>query len=158
MHAKTFEIVPFDRKYSAEVVGFWRESKERALGQPEKHSFENHIEFLENHLSPEYKVLVAVDPTNYGAVGMIAYNSEEVGQLYIHPNFQGMGIGTQLLNIAKEGSNGSLWLFTFEINVGAQKFYERHGFKVIGRGYENEETLPDIKYKWVRSESKISND
>jgi hypothetical protein len=51
--------------------------------------------------------------------------------------------------MAKELSPGKLQLFTFEINKNAQTFYAKHNFKVIGRGFENEENLPDIKYEWI---------
>ncbi len=42
-----------------------------------------------------------------------------------------------------------LTLYTFEVNENAQRFYEKHGFKVIGKGHENEENLPDIQYEWI---------
>ncbi|MGD7018473.1 GNAT family N-acetyltransferase, partial [Bacillus altitudinis] len=66
--------------------------------------------------------------------------------------YQGMGIGTALLSRAKEQSSGRLTLYTFEINKNAQRFYEKHGFNIIGRGYENEEYLPDILYEWERED------
>lgn len=81
-------------------------------------------------------------------VGIVAFNSDELNQLYVANDQQGKGIGEILLNLAKEHSGGSLFLYTFEINKKAQRFYEKHGFVEIGRGYENEENLPDIKYEW----------
>lgn len=81
-------------------------------------------------------------------VGVIAYNDGEISQLYIHIEYQGMGIGRMLLDRAKVQSSGKLSLYTFEVNKNAQQFYEKHGFKIIGRGHENEENLPDIQYEW----------
>ncbi|MDF2854712.1 MAG: family N-acetyltransferase, partial [Neobacillus sp.] len=81
-------------------------------------------------------------------VGMIAYNDREISQLYIHIGYQGIGIGQTLLEKAKAQSSGRLTLYTFEVNKNAQQFYEKHGFEIIGRGYENEENLPDILYEW----------
>ncbi|MCF8469656.1 MAG: hypothetical protein K9G30_02600 [Parvibaculum sp.] len=42
----------------------------------------------------------------------------------------------------------SLW--TFQANLGARRFYERHGLNEARRtgGTENEEKLPDILYEW----------
>ncbi len=54
-----------------------------------------------------------------------------------------------LLNWAKQQSAGSLWLHTFEVSIGAQAFYERHCFRVVGRGVEPQWRLDDIKYVWV---------
>ncbi|WP_374978376.1 GNAT family N-acetyltransferase [Neobacillus driksii] len=124
----------------------WRNSKEAALGQKEIHSFDSHVDFLNQILAKQYQVdLVLMDEM---VVGMIAYNEGEISQLYIHIDFQGNGIGQALLARAKEQSAGRLILYTFEVNKKAQRFYEKHGFMIIGRGYENEEDLPDILYEW----------
>ena len=83
--------------------------------------------------------------------GMIAYNDREISQLYIHIEHHGNGIGRMLLDRAKAQSSGKLTLYTFEVNKHAQQFYEKQGFKVISRGHENEENLPDIQYEWKSS-------
>jgi ribosomal protein S18 acetylase RimI-like enzyme len=125
----------------------WRDSKERAIGQKEIHSFENHLHFLNHILTKQYQIdLALVDDK---VVGMIAYNEREISQLYIHIGYQGIGIGKTLLEKVKEQSSGRLTLYTFEVNKNAQRFYEKHGFKIIGRGQENEENLPDIQYEWI---------
>ncbi|WP_438503636.1 GNAT family N-acetyltransferase [Ectobacillus ponti] len=126
----------------------WRDSKERAIGQKEIHSFENHVQFLKHILPEQHQIDLAL--LDGKVVGMIAYNEKEVSQLYIHVDCQGMGIGQALLDKAKEQSSGRLTLYTFEVNQNAQRFYEKHGFRVIGRGYENEENLPDLLYEWRR--------
>jgi ribosomal protein S18 acetylase RimI-like enzyme len=125
----------------------WRDSKEKAIEKKETHSFENHIYFL-NHLLPtQYKIELAL--IGEQVVGMIAYSDNEINQLYIHVDYQGMEIGQILLDKAKKQSIGRLTLHTFETNKIAQRFYEKNGFKIVGRGCENEEKLPDIKYEWV---------
>ena len=146
MTQRTFIIKPYDLELAEQTVAMWRDSKEQAIGQKEMHSFDDHVYFL-NHILPEqYQIDVAM--INETVVGMMAYNDSEISQLYIHLNYQGFGIGQTLLNRAKAQSNGKLTLYTFEVNEKAQRFYEKHGFKVIGRGHENEENLPDILYEW----------
>ncbi|KAA0546305.1 GNAT family N-acetyltransferase [Bacillus sp. BGMRC 2118] len=139
-------ITRYSPSFAKQTVEMWRESKERAIGQKEIHSIENHINFLNHILAEQYQIDLAI--LNNRVVGMIAYNEREISQLYIHTDYQGLGIGQTLLNRVKDQSCGQLTLYTFEVNVNAQKFYEKNGFKVIGRGYENEENLPDIKYEW----------
>ncbi|WP_420490390.1 GNAT family N-acetyltransferase [Neobacillus niacini] len=124
----------------------WRNSKEAALGQKEIHSFGTHVDFLNQILVEKYQVDLAL--IDEKVVGIIAYNKKEISQLYIHIDYQGIGIGQKLLARAKEQSTGRLTLFTFEVNKKAQRFYEKHGFKIVGKGYENEEGLPDILYEW----------
>lgn len=140
-------IFQYEPKYAEQTVTMWRASKELAIGQKEIHSYEEHVYFLNHILPKQYRIDLALLDEN--VAGMIAYNECEISQLYIHKDYQGMGIGQRLLNKAKAQSSGRLSLFTFEINKKAQRFYEKHGFKIVGRGHENEENLPDIQYEWV---------
>ena len=41
-----------------------------------------------------------------------------------------------------------LSLYTFVRNVRACRFYERHGFVVVARGFEPTWQLEDVKYHW----------
>lgn len=145
-------IVQYDPKFAEQTVKMWRNSKERAIGQEESHSFKSHLYFLNSILPELYQIELALIKER--VVGMIAYNETEISQLYIHVDYQGIGIGETLLNRAKAQSNGKLTLNTFEVNKNAQRFYEKNGFKIIGRGYENEEKLPDMRYEWNMSERK----
>lgn len=143
----TIEIIPYNSAYAEDAVRMWRESKERAIGQKELHSFDDHVFFLNNILKRDNEIYIAADHNK--VVGIIAFNANEINQLYIHNDYQGKGLGKRLLDMAKANSKGSLVLYTFEVNRKAQQFYERNGFKIIGRGHENEENLDDIKYEWL---------
>ncbi|MBO0962335.1 GNAT family N-acetyltransferase [Neobacillus sp. MM2021_6] len=147
MNQTKFILTQYNPMYTEQTVKMWRDSKERAIGQKEIHSFENHQYFLNNILPKQYQIDLALMDDK--VVGMIAYNDREINQLYIHIDYQGIGIGQTLLDKVKEHSSGGLTLYTFEVNETAQRFYEKNGFKIIDRGHENEENLPDIKYEWI---------
>lgn len=150
MHKSEFEVVPYESKYANQTVEMWRNSKEQALGQKEVHSFDNHVYFL-NHILPEkYQIEIVLHGGQ--VVGIIAFNKNEISQLYVHIGYQRKGIGHILLDRAKKQSSGRLTLYTFEINRKAQRFYEKHGFKVIAKGHENEENLPDLLYEWTKED------
>jgi ribosomal protein S18 acetylase RimI-like enzyme len=140
-------ITQYNSKYAEQTVKMWRDSKEQAIGQKEIHSFENHVYFLNTILPKQFQINLALIDDK--VVGMIAFNETEISQLYIHTDYQGMGIGQTLLDKVKVISRGRLTLYTFEVNENAQRFYEKNGFKIIGRGHENEENLPDIQYEWI---------
>nr|WP_028610026.1 GNAT family N-acetyltransferase [Paenibacillus harenae] len=147
MNQQEIKIIPYHSMYAEQTVEMWRGSKEKAIGKKETHSFENHVYFL-NHILPEqFQIEIALIGDK--VAGMIAYNKKEISQLYIHNEYQGIGIGRRLLDRAKKQSIGRLTLYTFEVNKNARRFYEKHGFSIIGRGYENEENLPDIEYEWI---------
>ena len=75
----------------------WRASKEAAIGQKEIHSFENHVNFLKNHLAKTCKIYLALGKATSDVWGIMAINGTELEQLYIHLEHQGKGIGTALL-------------------------------------------------------------
>ena len=147
MNSHNLIITQYHPKYAEQTVSMWRESKEKAIGQKEGHSFENHIYFLNNILPENYQIdIVLIDDK---VVGMIAYNDREISQLYIHIDYQGFGMGQILLDNAKELSSGKLTLYTFEVNENARRFYEKNGFRIRSKGHENEENLTDILYEWT---------
>ena len=75
-----------------------------------------------------------------------------IEQLYVDPQWTNRGLGSALVDHAKSESTGSLELWTFAGNIGAQRFYQRHGFIEVHRtDGDNEEGEPDIKYRWSRS-------
>ena len=149
------KIIAFNDKYARDAVKMWRASKEQALGQKDIHSFNDHLNFLRVVLIKENKVYLAIDQEPDTVAGLLAISGTWLNQLYIHINYQKSGIGSRLLNLAKELSPGKLELFTFEVNKNAQAFYEKHGFRIIARGSENEENLPDIKYEWIKNKAII---
>lgn len=85
--------------------------------------------------------------------GFLAMSGEYIDRLYIHPMFHRQGIGTKLLNHAKEISPRRLRLFTHQKNDGAMAFYEKHGFTVLRFGTSPPpESEPDVEYGWERPE------
>lgn len=145
-----FEVTTFKPGHTHDVVSLWRDSMQEAIGIPPVHTFESQAFFL-NHILPEtHKIYVALSNETRLPVAFVAINDSEINQLYVHRKFQSMGIGSQLLAMAKQQSSGRLSLRTFENNIRAQQFYERHGFVAIGGDAENEEGLSDILYEWRR--------
>jgi GNAT superfamily N-acetyltransferase len=85
------------------------------------------------------------------AVAMLVLDAGLVDQLYVDPDYTGQGLGARLLNLAKDQSPGGLDLWTFQGNIGARGFYERHGFAAVAMtDGDNEERCPDVRYHWQR--------
>ena len=84
--------------------------------------------------------------------GFIALLSGWIDHLYVDPAIHRAGIGSSLVRLAQE-KQSELRLYTFQSNVNARKFYEKHGFVIeeLNDGERNEEKMPDITYQWVRS-------
>lgn len=73
-----------------------------------------------------------------------------IDQLYVRPDVIGQGLGTRLLDLAKELMPGGIQLWTFQSNLRAQHFYEQRGFVAVEwtDGSANEEREPDVRYVW----------
>ena len=83
-------------------------------------------------------------------VGLLVLDNEWIDQLYVEPGHTGRGIGADLVAVAKRERPTVLRLWTFEANVGARRFYERHGFVATGfTAGDNEEGAPDVRYEWA---------
>jgi GNAT superfamily N-acetyltransferase len=70
--------------------------------------------------------------------------------LYLDVGWTGRGIGSRLLDHAKERMPGGFSLWTFQANDRARRFYERHGLRAaeFGDGSGNEEGVADVRYEW----------
>lgn len=75
---------------------------------------------------------------------------ETLERLYVEPDAQNRGVGAALLDKAKELRPQGLYLWVFQRNVGARRFYERHAFRLVKLtdGAENMEHEPDALYRW----------
>ena len=141
-------VVDYSPEHGPELVKMWRESFERAVGVVDPHPLSEQLRYLEEKVVPENSVLVVLGKAISAVIGFMASTPDNILQLYIHVSHQNKGIGSMLVSIAKQRSRGRLRLFTFEANKNAQRFYERHGFKVVARGFEKEWQLEDIEYEW----------
>lgn len=66
----------------------------------------------------------------------VAPGDGEIQRLYILRGYQGAGRGTLLLRtglewLEREGPR-TLWIGVWSENYGAQRFYARHGFEIVG--------------------------
>jgi GNAT superfamily N-acetyltransferase len=83
-------------------------------------------------------------------LGFIGLGEAMVSYLYVEPEMTGRGIGSALLDHAKERRSAGFTLWTFQQNAGARRFYERHGLRVVRLtdGEDNEEKTPAALYAW----------
>jgi ribosomal protein S18 acetylase RimI-like enzyme len=131
------------------LVRMWRASFEHGVGIVDPHPIEDQIAYLQRQLVPSFRLRVAWEESTI--VGFLASNPESIAQLYVRVGCMDRGIGSRLLELAKSESTDSLWLFTFQRNAHACRFYERRGFVAIERGFEPVWQMPDVKYRWVKS-------
>ena len=145
----SLRIRAFEPGDIAELVPMWRQSFEHGVGVVDPNPIEAQVAYFHDKVLPGHTVRVALDGVKL--VGFMASNAEWVTQLHVRVAYIGQGIGSRLLDLAKRGSAGSLWLYTFAQNSNARRFYERHGFVAVEHGFEPTWQLDDVKYRWVKS-------
>jgi ribosomal protein S18 acetylase RimI-like enzyme len=127
--------------------------KELVSFAPLVHTDESIHQWVRNVLLPEEQVIVAEEKGII--IGMMSLTNDEsigrISQLYILPEAVGHGVGTLMIKMAKSILGSPIQLYTFQKNVGAKRFYERHGFQAIefDDGSGNEENCPAMLYEWV---------
>lgn len=118
---------------------------------PVLHTPEEDLEHYRHRLFPHSVIWLAEQ--DHQVVGLLVLRADWVEQLHVHPDYQRRGIGSRLLNLAKEQCDApELRLWTFQANARAQRFYEKHGFQIERKtdGSDNEEKQPDVLYVWTR--------
>jgi len=115
---------------------------------PRLHTPEETRRFISEIVPRDHEIWVAEEDGR--VVGLVAVGENTLGHLYVHPDAQGRGIGTALLDKTKELRPNGFTLWTFPQNHRACSFYERRGLHAIRftDGNGNEEKLPDVQYEW----------
>jgi GNAT superfamily N-acetyltransferase len=135
-----------------EIAGVWLRSRAASVPgiPPPVHTEDEVLAWFEEVVLPEREVWVADD--GRAVVAVLVLESEWIDQLYVEPGHIGRGIGGQLMSVAKRQRPSALRLWTFETNVRARHFYERHNFVASGStAGDNEEGAPDVRYEWSPS-------
>ena len=115
---------------------------------PNIHTDEETFFFIDNIVLRDQDVHVA--ETNGEISGFVAIERDMVEHLYVRPDLLRRGIGSALLQRAKERLPSGFRLWVFQENVPARRFYERHGLRLVEEtdGSRNEERTPDALYEW----------
>lgn len=146
MEIRSFREADFDR-----LVAHWHETNRASfpwLESEQRHTLDDARSFFRQSILATCEVWVAEEP---GALlGLIALSGDGwVKQLSVFPKHQRRGIGTRLLQHAKDRADSGLRLYTLQRNLPARRFYEKHGFRAIAFGTSpTPESEPDVQYLW----------
>lgn len=137
---------PDDARALADL--FWRVRHDNAASIPlPVHPRQTVLPFVRVVLADD-EVWVATDeatPVAFLALGP----GGELDHLYVDSGHAGGGLGSRLVELARQRRPDGLALWVFASNTGAVRFYERHGFAVVGgTDGDNEEGAPDLRMVW----------
>ena len=150
-------FINFREEHGLELIQLWRKSFAQAMGIEEdtrEEAVNEHLAYLQTY-NPKI-IRVALEKNKNQIVGFMAKDESIIKDLFIHVDYQRRGLGSSFIHQAKEEET-FLTLSTFQLNKGAQKFYEFHDFVIARRGFagvegnawaNNKEELADITYEW----------
>jgi ribosomal protein S18 acetylase RimI-like enzyme len=156
----TIVFVDYRKDFEFELLSLWRKSFNQAIGVEEdtrSEAVNEHLEFLRS-LTHEF-IRVTLEETSLKVIGFMRIEEHLIRDLFIHVDYQRQGLGSRFIQQAKE-ENEFLSLCTFELNKGAQKFYDLMGFVITDRGFASFEDNPwatsrdqlaDITYEWRKN-------
>jgi putative acetyltransferase len=84
--------------------------------------------------------------------GFIALMGNEVGAIFLQPEFHGKGIGKALMDKAQQ-LQGDLEVEVFEANSTGRKFYSRYGFELIGESFHEPTKQQVLRLKFTANKS-----
>ena len=129
-------IVPVDETNLAQAAVIhsvsWKESH-RAFCTPdfiEMHTPERQREYLSGKINQGAKVYMLTDGK---PIGIVSVTNSLIEDLYVLPDMQNKGYGTQLLQYAINRCMDTPTLWILENNVNAERLYRRIGFIETGR-------------------------
>ena len=118
---------------------------------PAAHSDDEVSAWVASKLIPSGDVVVAeIEDAVVAAIHTECRHSISwITQMAVDPRFVGKGIGSFLLAHTMRSMTLPIRLYTFQANLGARRFYSRHGFVAIefSDGLTNEERCPDVLYE-----------
>jgi GNAT superfamily N-acetyltransferase len=109
--------------------------------------------WVSSHVLVELECWIAETPSGE-VVGLLVLERDWIEQLYVLPAWQGQGVGSALVELAKRLRPRGLQLRTFVSNTPARRFYEGRGFRAVEStdGGHNEERAPDVRYVYEPDE------
>ena len=134
----------------AEILVFVKRMNYRSIFQNDAVSFGEIqvIPVAEEYSDPKILENIRVYESDGIVKGLIRIVGKELVELYVEHFFQGQGIGTELIEYAKEEFDVR-YLWVLEKNTDAIRFYEANGFHITDNK-KLEEGTPEYKVMMER--------
>ena len=132
------------------VMRIWQNENIKTHNFIPKEYWESNYEYVKK-LLPNSEIYVYIE--NDKIEGFIGINEDYIEGIFVNSNYQNKGIGTALLNKAKEAKE-ELTLNVYEKNRKAIKFYEKNGFKIVKEAVDKETNEKEFRMIWNKGDFK----
>lgn len=127
----------------------WKESHKGFCSKEfvKAHTVERQLQYLRNEIKDGKVIYMLIDSI---PVGIVSVKDSLIENLYVLPNEQGKGYGTELLKFAINKCNNIPSLWILNNNEKAYKMYNKHGFIKTGKENILSDELSEIEMKLLR--------
>lgn len=126
------------------VMRIWKSENIKAHSFISKEYWENNYNYVKENL-PNAEIYVY--SLKEDIMGFIGLNKNYIEGLFVDTSNQYNGIGTSLLNKAKENRN-NLTLNVYKKNLNAINFYKKNGFVVIDENVDKDTDEIEYAMTW----------
>ena len=125
----------------------WKESHEAFCDEAfvKAHTPERQEKYLADKIENGWRVYMLV-LENGEAVGIVSVKEDVIEDLYVLPERQNRGYGSELLKHAINLCDGVPTLWILENNAAAERLYVRMGFRATGRRNVITDGLDEIEF------------
>jgi len=128
------------------LLSIWLKGSLQAHGFVSSDYWNQMLPVIKKYYLPNTETFVFEDKRQIKAfISLI--DEHYIGALFVDPAFQNKKIGTKLVNYVKK-IYPELILKVFAKNVGAIRFYQRNGFKVMSEQVEETTQEPELLMSW----------
>lgn len=141
-----FQLVTEDNIEAAARVHAesWRESHKAFCSAEfvELHTTERQMEYIRKEMAcgKNFYLLICDSPK-----GIMSVCGNLIENLYVLPEEQRKGFGTELLHFAESLCTGSPVLWVLSNNIAARCFYEKAGYQFTGKRKELKSSLAELE-------------
>lgn len=137
-------IRPFETKDEEELLDVWHRASQIAHDFLDIDFFVGERREIREQWLPIAETVVF--ETDGRLVGFLSLIGNEVGAIFVDPDYQGQGVGRSLMDWARD-SSPILELNVFEANTLGRRFYESYGFQDVGRSIHEATGEPELRLR-----------
>ena len=135
-------IRPYTDRDLSEVLDVWYRASLIAHSFLSEDFFETERRQIAEHWLPMADTIVF--ETDGRVRGFLSLIGNEVGAIFVDPDYQGRGIGRALMDLARD-SRPLLELDVFEANAIGSRFYDAYGFEFVDRHLNEATGQPELR-------------
>ena len=136
----------FEKNDIEDIIKIWKNENINAHKYIPREYWENNYNYVKEIL-PNAEIYVYIIEEEI--VGFIGMNKNYIEGIFVNENNQGLGIGTSLINKAKENRD-SLTLCVYKKNKNAISFYKKNGFAIENESIDKNTNEIEYIMSWKK--------